>query len=113
MKKSEGSFGIMQAWWLLCAAIGLLIVVVPGVKTTGLDEFLTTLSHSYSAQVLLADLLGMGLAITVFMVAEAIRLGMKMPWLWVLAACAIPGACVVPLFFFFRERKMQALALTQ
>ncbi len=52
------------------------------------------------------DLLLLGIAALVFVVIEARRLGMPMPWIWIPLAVPIPGAFLVPLFFLLRERAL-------
>ncbi|MCU1501238.1 MAG: hypothetical protein JWM12_592, partial [Ilumatobacteraceae bacterium] len=95
---------------LVWAAIALLGLVAVGVTATQVDggAFLDDIFANAATTTVTIDLLILGVAVIVFLVVEASRLGMRRPWLWAIVAVPLPGAFLVPLFFVFRERRLQS-----
>jgi hypothetical protein len=57
---------------------------------------------------LAADFWVGSLASLIWMVAEARRLRMRMPWVYVVLTFLIAWACALPLFLYMRERRLAA-----
>jgi Terpene cyclase DEP1 len=99
----------LQIFWGLCAIIGLLGVGWPAWHAPEAKVFFAELGQSWSGITVSSDLLVLGLAAVAFVVIEARRLGMPLPWIWVPLAIPLPGAFLIPLFFLLRERALLRL----
>lgn len=97
----------LQAVWALLALPGLVAV---GLTATQVDRgtFFDDIFANPAVVTLTLDLLILGIAVVVFVVVEASRLGMRRPWLWAVLAVPLPGAFLVPLFLVLRERRLHA-----
>jgi hypothetical protein len=62
-----------------------------------------------SSRFITADLLFLGLAVIVFMVLEARRLGIPGVWIYVVLGLLVAISLTVPVFMVQRERKLAAL----
>jgi hypothetical protein len=62
-----------------------------------------------AAQSLSRDLLVGASAITIWMVSESRRLGMRHLWVVLLSSVTIAFACAAPLFLYLRERRLAEL----
>ncbi|MBO9524121.1 MAG: DUF2834 domain-containing protein [Nocardioidaceae bacterium] len=91
----------------LAAATGLVSVGVASAQAGG-GSFLADVFASPASTTIALDLLVLGVAVVVWVVVEAHRLGMRRPWLWAVLAVPLPGAFVVPLFLLLRERRLRA-----
>ena len=60
-----------------------------------------------AAASLSVDLLIVGLAVSIFIVVEARRLGMRFAWLYLLLSINIALAFACPLFLWLRERRLR------
>jgi len=97
----------LQVFWSVLAAIGLLSVGIAAVNVNG-SSFLDDLFANAATTTIAVDLLILGVAVVVWVVVEAHRLGMKRPWLWAVLAVPLPGAFLVPVFLVLRERRIHA-----
>lgn len=108
MSATTPRFTAVQACWSALAGLGLVAVLVPAAQAHG-SRFLEQVFANPATTTVTLDLLVLGVAVVVFVVLEAARLGMRRPWLWAVLAVPLPGAFLVPVFFVLRERR---LALT-
>lgn len=97
----------LQLLWSVLAATGLVAVGVAAVQVDG-GRFLDQVFANPATTTVTLDLLILGIAVVVFVVVEASRLGIRRPWLWAVLAVPLPGACLVPLFFVVRERRLRS-----
>jgi len=91
--------GLITAWWLNA------IASIEGAN------YLQAWFGSTVDLVLSVDLLIVALAVAVFMIYEAKRLGMKRVWLYFLVSAITALAFTFPLFMGFRELRKQKIAL--
>lgn len=99
--------------YLLLAAIGLVVpywFLLGFVNTNGLN--LTALVQQLFANTI-STFFAVDLVISVivfwfFLINEAIKLHMSNWWLYILATLIIGLSFALPLFLYFRERKLQA-----
>jgi hypothetical protein len=75
------------------------------------EDYLDKWFGSYLDWVLSTDLLVVALAIVVFMIVEARKLGMKRVWLYFLLSGITAIAFTFPLFMGFREMKKKELQI--
>jgi len=97
----------LQLVWSLLALVGLISVVAAAIQVDG-GSFLDDVFANPATTTVTLDLLGLGLAVVVWVVVEARRLGMRRPWLWAVLAVPLPGAFLVPVFLVLRERRVAA-----
>ncbi len=97
----------LQVFWAALALIGLVAVGLASAHVEG-GTFLDDIFANPATTTVTLDLLVLGIAVVVFLVVEASRLGMRRPWLWAILAVLLPGAFLVPLFFVLRERRLQS-----
>ena len=95
----------LQLVWSLFAALGLVAVGTVAVQVHG-SSFLDDVFANPATTTVTLDLLVLGVAVVVWVVVEARRLGMRRPWLWAVLAVPLPGAFLVPLFLVLRERRL-------
>ena len=95
----------LQLVWSLFAALGLVAVGAAAVQVDG-ASFLDDVFANPATTTITLDLLVLGIAVVVWVVVEARRLGMRRPWLWAVLAVPLPGAFLVPLFLVLRERRV-------
>lgn len=93
--------------WVLFAVVGLVAVTAAAVQVDG-GSFLADVFANPATTTVTLDLLLLGVAVVVWVVVEAGRLGMKRPWLWAMLAVPLPGAFLVPFFFVLRERRLRS-----
>ncbi len=96
----------LQIFWGLCAIVGLLSVGSAARNVPGPAAFFLELGQSWSSITVSLDLLFLGIPAVAFAVIESRRLGMRLPWVWIPLAVPLPGAFLIPLFFFLRERAL-------
>lgn len=94
----------LQLVWSLLAVIGLVAVGAAAVQVDG-GDFLGHVFANPATTVVTLDLLVLGIAVVIWVVVEAHRLGMPRPWLWAVLAVPLPGAFLVPVFLVLRERR--------
>ena len=97
----------LQVFWGALGLVGLIAVGLAAVQVDS-GELLDDLFANPATTMVTLDLALLGIAVVVFVVVEASRLGMRRPWLWAVFAVPLPGAFLVPLFFVLRERRLQA-----
>lgn len=113
-RRDEGETGVktgvpvtpLQVLWGALSLIGLVAVGWPALHAPDQATFLAAVTGNWSTLAVSLDLLGLGIAATVFAVIESYRVGMRWPWIWVPLAIPLPGAFLVPLFFLLRERAL-------
>ena len=95
--------------YLLLAALGFIAPYYFFLQTSALD--LAGLFQQISASSLLSGIaMDFMVAVIVFWVyvfAEANKLQMKNPWLYVLATLLVGMSFALPLFLYFRERQLE------
>lgn len=97
----------LQVLWSVFAAIGLFSVGIAAVNVDG-RSFLDDVFANAATTTIALDLVVLGVAIVVWVVVEARRLGMKRPWLWAVLSVPLPGAFLVPVFLVLRERRLRS-----
>ena len=95
----------LQVVWSTLALLGLVAVGLAATQVDG-GAFVDDIFANPATITVTLDLLILGVAVVVFLVVEASRLGMHRPWLWAILAVPLPGAFLVPLFFVLRERRL-------
>jgi hypothetical protein len=103
----------MQWLFLGAAILGTILPLsffIPFLATHGLDVplifrqlFQTNISAFFGMDVIVA-----GLALLCFIGVEGRRRGMKHLWVYVLCTLLVGGSLGLPLFLFFRERRLNA-----
>jgi hypothetical protein len=83
------------------------------VQTFNLGELFQLFSASEILSGIAMDLLVSVLVFWFFMFTEAKKLGMKNSWAYLLATLLVGLSFALPLFLYFRERKLQSAAETQ
>jgi|SRR5689334_2660809 len=98
----------LQLFWSVSALVGLVAVGAAAVQVDG-GSFLDDVFATPATTTVTLDLALLGIAVFVWVVVEAGRLGMRRPWLWALLAVPLPGAFLLPLFLVLRERRLGQL----
>ncbi len=80
----------LQVLWLVLAAIGLFSVGIAAVNVDG-GSFVDDVFANAATTTIALDLLVLGVAVVVWVVVEARRLGMKRPWLWAVLSVPLTG----------------------
>ena len=96
----------LQVFWSVLGAIGLISVGVSAANVDG-GSFLDDVFANAATTTIALDLVVLGVAVVVWVVVEARRLGMKRPWLWAVLSVPLPGAFLVPVFLVLRERRLR------
>ena len=78
------------------------------VRDFNLNELLQLFSASKLLSGVAMDLLVSVIVFWFFMFTEARKLEMKNPWLYLLATLLVGLSFALPLFLYFRERKLEA-----
>jgi hypothetical protein len=102
----------MQWLFLGAAILGTILPLayfIPFLATHGLDGplifrqlFQTNISAFFGMDVIVA-----GLTVLCFILSEGRRRGMKHLWVYVLCTLLVGGSLGLPLFLFFRERRLK------
>ena len=79
-------------------------------ENTSLQNFIAQCLTTMPAKSIGADITVVCLTFFVWMISEGMRLKMKITWLLLPLTLMIAIAFTFPLFLFFRERKLEALA---
>ena len=82
------------------------------VREFDLGELFQLFSASKILSALAMDLLVSVIVFWFFMFTEAKKLQMKNPWVYLLATLLVGISFALPLFLYFRERKLQSAAET-
>jgi hypothetical protein len=101
----------MKWLYLIGAIVGTVLPVselVPFLTTHGLDLalFVRQLFANHVSAFFAMDVLVSSLVLWLFVFSEGRRQGMKHLWLYVLCNLAVGVSLALPLFLFFRERKI-------
>lgn len=104
----------MQWLFLIAAILGAalpLSYLVPFVAAHGLDMplFFRQLFQNDISAFFGMDVFVSGLTLLFFVPSEGRRLGMKHLWVYLLCTLLVGGSLGLPLFLFFRERKLNAV----
>lgn len=102
------SFGPVGRAYLALAAVGLVGTAWFNVTGTleGQGNFIALWFANPAVTSLSIDLLVAATAMSVFIVIEGRRLGIRRPWLYVLASFVTAIAFTFPLFLAVRERRL-------
>ena len=93
--------------YLVLAAVGLITAwVFNGIAVMNGESYLDAWFGSAVDWVLSADLTIVAIAVVVFMITEARRLGMKRVWLYIVLSGITAMAFTFPLFMAMRERAL-------
>ena len=94
---------VKAALYLITSAIGLITAwTLNALAVFEEADYLSAWFGSTVDWVLSIDLLVVGIAVAIFMISEARRLGMKRVWLYFLLSGITAIAFTFPLFMFFR-----------
>lgn len=101
--------------YLTLAFIGLLVpyyFLFKFLGANGLDIplFLQQLFANNISTFFAVDLVISIIVFWVYLIAEATKLQMKNQWLYILASLTVGLSFALPLFLYFRERKLQSTA---
>lgn len=97
--------------YLILSAIGLVTAwVFNGFAVMNGEDYLGAWFGSAVDWVLSADLTVVAIAVVIFMINEARRLGMKRVWLYILLSGITAMAFTFPLFLAMRERALEQRA---
>lgn len=93
--------------YLVIAACGLITAwVFNGFAAVNQEDYISAWFGSAVDWVLSADLTIVAVAVVIFMITEARRLGMKRVWLYILLSGVTAMAFTFPLFLAMRERRL-------
>lgn len=103
----------MQWLYLIAAILGTILplsYLVPFLAAHGLDMplFFGQLFQNNISAFFGVDVIVSGLAVLAFILAEGRRLGMKNLWVCLLCTLLVGVSSGLPLFLFFRERRLDA-----
>ena len=99
-------------------AIVYLVLAIVGLGATwtfnilairsGSDFVGEWMSNGFATQSLQVDLLVVGIAVGVFLIVEARRIGMRHAWVFLPLSAITAAAFAIPLYLALRERKLAA-----
>ena len=96
--------------YLVIAAAGLITAwIFNGLAVMNSEDYAGSWFGTAVDWVLSADLTIVAIAVVVFMITEARRLGMKRVWLYILLSGITAMAFTFPLFLAMRERKLAGM----
>lgn len=103
----------MQWFFLVAAVLGTVLplsYLIPFFVAHGLDMplFFRQLFQNNVSAFFGVDVIVSGLVLLVFVSAEGRRRGMKNLWVYILCTLLVGVSIGLPLFLFFRERKLGA-----
>ncbi len=99
-----------QVFWGICSLVAFAIVGWASVQAPPLSVFFAELGQSRSAVIVSLDLTFLGFAAVTFSVVESVRLGMRLPWIWIPLSVVMPAGSMFPFFLLIRERALIARA---
>ena len=105
----------MQWLYLVAAVLGTVLPLsqlIPFLATNGLDLplFFRQLFQNDVSAFFGLDVIVSSLALWLFVFSEGRRRGMKNLWLYVVCNLAVGVSLALPLFLFFRERKLDTIS---
>ena len=103
----------MQRLYLVAAMLGTIFPVsqlIPFLTTQGFDMplFFNQLFQTHVSAFFGMDVIVSSFVLWLFVFSEGRRRGMKNLWLYVVCNLAVGVSLALPLFLFFRERKLKA-----
>jgi hypothetical protein len=103
----------MQWLYLLAAILGTVLPLsqlIPFLTANGFDVPLLfrQLFQTHASGFFALDVIVSSVVLWIFVYTEGRRLRMRQLWLYVLCNLAIGVSSALPLFFFFRERRLNA-----
>lgn len=103
----------MQWFYLVAAIVGTILPLsqfIPFLAAYGLDVplFFRQLFHNHVSAFFGMDVIVSSFVLWFFVFSEGKRRGMKNLWLYVVCNLAVGVSLALPLFLFFRERKLGA-----
>ena len=103
----------MQRLYLVAAMLGTIFPVsqlIPFLTTHGFDMplFFNQLFQNHVSAFFGMDVIVSSFVLWLFVFSEGRRRGMKNLWLYVVCNLAVGVSLALPLFLFFRERKLKA-----
>lgn len=99
--------------YLVVAAIGLITAwVFNGIAVMNQENYLDAWFGTAVDWVLSADLTVVAIAVVIFMITEARRLGMRRVWVYILLSGITAMAFTFPLFLAMRERALARREVT-
>jgi hypothetical protein len=101
----------MQWFYLIAAILGTVLPLsqfVPFLAANGLDVplFMRQLFQNHVSSFFAMDVLVSSLVLWLFVFSEGRRRGMTKLWLYVVCNLTVGVSMALPLFLFFRERKI-------
>jgi len=104
---------MMQRLYLVAAMLGTIFPVsqlIPFLTTHGFDMplFFNQLFQNHVSAFFGMDVIVSSFVLWLFVFSEGRRRGMKNLWLYVVCNLAVGVSLALPLFLFFRERKLKA-----
>ena len=100
--------------YLVLAIVGLITAwVFNGIAVMNGEDYFGAWFGSAVDWVLSADLTIVAIAVVVFMISEAKRVGIKRVWLYIVLSGITAMAFTFPLFMAMRERALMATQTTQ
>ena len=100
--------------YLVLAIVGLITAwVFNGIAVMNGEDYFGAWFGSAVDWVLSADLTIVAIAVVVFMISEAKRVGVKRVWLYIVLSGITAMAFTFPLFMAMRERALMATQTTQ
>jgi len=103
----------MQWLYLIAAILGTVLPLsefIPFLAANGLDLplFMRQLFQNQVSSFFAMDVLVSSLVLWIFIFSEGSRRGMSKLWLYVVCSLTVGVSMALPLFLFFRERKINA-----
>src|SRR3982751_3048455 len=107
----------MQWLYLIAALLGTILPLsqfIPFLATYGFDMplFFRQFFQNHVSAFFGMDVIVSSLVLWLFVFSEGRRRGMKNLWLYVVCNLAVGVSLALPLFLFFRERKLKAGSYT-
>jgi hypothetical protein len=107
----------MQWLYLIAAILGTILPLsqfIPFLATHGFDMplFFRQLFQNHVSAFFAMDVIVSSLALWLFVFSEGRRRGMKNLWLYVVCNLVVGVSLALPLFLFYRERRLKAESYT-
>ena len=100
--------GARQVFYGVAALVGLVLTWYFNLTYDGSTGYVQAWFANAASSSAAVDLLVLAAAVSVFVVTEGWRLGMRWPLAYVVAGVVVAMAFAVPLFLLVRERVLQA-----
>jgi hypothetical protein len=104
---------ILIGTYIVVAILALIItwyhnILFMQTNAEGFMGFIHGMYANHAAASIANDILFLGIAVNIFMVVEAKRLGIKYVWLYIVLSFVIAISVTVPIFLAVRQRKINA-----